>query len=352
MTETEILSLFEQLTNPAFLVKKDQIVYANHAAQQRQFNIGDHITPYLADYAEEYEKLENGDLHLQLKQNDTVFCACVSCIQDGHLFILDSEYTGTELATLATTAQHLRDPLCDAMATANALIADANEVQQAHLQTLTKSLYRLQRTILNMADAGAYEQKRKKRITLVDINQFLLELTDKVSTLAEATGICISYKQIHDIVFTYVDEEKLERGLLNLISNAMKFSQKDGRVEISLTQSQNKLYITVQDFGCGLSKAAKGNLFQRYLRQPGIEDARSGSGLGLTIARSAAIAHDGTLLATENPDGGVSFTISIAKISPKGGVLRSPVMFPVDYAGGYDHALLELSDVLPASLYE
>ncbi len=352
MTETEILSLFEQLTNPAFLVKDNQIIYANHAAQQRQFNIGECITPYLTDYAEEYEKLQCGDLHLQLKQNDTVFSACVSSTQDGHLFILDSEYTSTELTALATTAQQLRDPLSDAMATASALLCDANEAQEAQLQTLTKSLYRLQRTVLNMADAGSYGQKRQKRVALIDINQFLLELTDKVSTLAEAAGICITYKQIHDMIFTYIDEEKLERGLLNLISNAMKFSQKDGRIEISLTQSQKKLYITIQDFGCGLSKAAKGHLFQRYLRQPGIEDARSGSGLGLTIARNAAISHDGTLLATENPEGGVSFTLSIAKIPPKGGVLRSPVMFPVDYAGGHDHALLELSDVLPASLYE
>ena len=352
MTETEILSLFEQLTVPAFLVKENQIIYANFAAQQHQFNPGECITPYLADYAEEYEKLENGDLHLQLTQNDSVFCACVSCIEDGRLFILESEYTSAELNSLATTAQHLREPLSDAMATASALISEASETQESQLQALTKSLYRLQRTILNMADAGTYGQKRQKRIALVDINQFLLELCEKVSSLAEATGIHVSYKQIHDMAYTYVDEEKLERGLLNLISNALKFSQKDGQVEISLTQTEKKLYITVQDSGCGLSQSAKGNLFQRYLRQPGIEDARSGSGLGLTIARSAALAHDGTLLATENPDGGVSFTLSVAKIAPKGGVLRSPVMFPIDYAGGHDHTLLELSDVLPASLYE
>lgn len=352
MTEAEILSLFEQLTAPAFWVKENQIIYANHAAQQRQFHIGECITPFLTEYAEEYEKLDSGDLHLQLQQNDTIFCACVSCTQDGRLFILDSEYSNTELTSLATAAQQLRDPLSDAMATANVLVADATKAQEAQLQTLTKSLYRLQRTILNMADAGAYGQKRQKRIALMDVNQFLRELTDKVSTLAEATGICVSYKQVNEMVFTYADEEKLERGVLNLISNAMKFSQKDGRVEISLTQSQKKLYITVQDFGSGLSQPAKGLLFHRYLRQPGIEDARSGSGLGLTIARNVAISHDGTLLATENPEGGVSFTLSIAKIQPKGGVFRSPIMFPVDYAGGHDHALLELSDVLPASLYE
>lgn len=352
MVETDILSLFEQLTAPAFLVKENTIHYANHAAQQHQFNQGECITPFLGEFEEEYQAFQSGNLHLVLKQNDTLFPASISCLQDGHLFVLDAEYASAELSVLATAAQQLRDPLSNAMATADTLILDANEDQAQQLQTLTKNLYRLQRTILNMADAGTYSQKRDKRITLVDINQFLQELTEKVSTLAEATGIGFSFVPGHESIFTYVDEEKLERGLLNLISNAMKFSSKDGHVEISLTHSPKKLYITVRDTGCGFSQSAKGSLFNRYLRQPGLEDARSGSGLGLTIARSAAIAHDGTLLATENQDGGVSFTISITRISPKGGVLRSPVMFPVDYAGGHDHTLLELSDVLPASVFE
>lgn len=352
MAETDILSLFEQLTAPAFLVKENQIVYANHAAQQRQFNQGDCITPYLGEYVEEYQNYEDGSLHLVLKQNESLFSACISCFQDYHLFILDSEYASTELSALATAAQQLRDPLSNAMTTAGTLITDANQEQIQQLQILTKNLYRLQRAILNMADAGTYSQKREKRVCLVDINQFLLELTEKVSTLAEATGIHLSFTQSQDFLFTYIDEEKLERGLLNLISNAMKFSAKDSHIEISLTQSPKKLYITVRDTGCGLSQSVKGNLFSRYLRQPGLEDARSGHGLGLTIARSAAIAHDGTLLATQNPEGGVSFTMSLAMITPKGGVLRSPIMFPVDYAGGHDHTLLELSDILPSSLYE
>ena len=353
MIETDILSFFEQLTAPAFLVKEKQIIYANQAAQQRQFHQGDCITPYLEEYEEEYQTFDNGNLHLLLKHNDSLFPACISCFEAGHLFVLDSEYASTELSALATAAQQLRDPLSNAMATASAFIHEANEEQAQQLQALTKNLFRLQRAILNMADAGSYSQKREKRVALADINQFLYELTEKVSTLAESTGIHLSFAQNHDMLFTYIDEEKLERGLLNLISNAMKFTDKGGHIEVSVTQSQKKLYITVRDTGCGLSQNVKGTLFHRYLRQPGIEDDRTGSGLGLTIARGAAIAHDGTLLATQNPEGGVSFTLSIAKISPKkGGVLRSPVMFPVDYAGGYDHTLLELSDILPDSVYD
>ena len=352
MEETDILSLFEQLTAPAFLVKANQIIYANHAAQQRQFIQGENITPFLGEYEEEYQRFENGNLHLVLTAKNSLFPAHISCLQDGHLFLLDTEYASTELSTLATVAQQLRDPLSNAMTTVDALIADANQSQQQNLQMLTKSLYRLQRAILNMADAGTYGQKREKQITLVDINQFLFELTEKVSTLAETTGIRLSFTQSCEMLFTYIDAEKLERGLLNLISNAMKASAKDSCIELSLTRSPNKVYITVKDTGCGISQNAKGNLFQQYLRQPGLEDARNGSGLGLTIARNAAIAHGGTLLATQNPEGGVSFTISLSRITPKGGTLRSPSIFSVDYAGGHDHALLELSDILPHSLYE
>ena len=67
MIETDILSFFEQLTAPAFLVKEKQIIYANQAAQQRQFHQGDCITPYLEEYEEEYQTFDNGNLHLLLK---------------------------------------------------------------------------------------------------------------------------------------------------------------------------------------------------------------------------------------------------------------------------------------------
>ena len=90
-------------------------------------------------------------------------------------------------------------------------------------------------------------------------------------------------------------------------------------------------------------------MFQRYLRQPGIEDGRFGMGLGMVLIRSAAARHGGTVL-IDQPNGTgtrVSMTITISQDTAS---LRSPVL-RVDYSGEQDHGLVELADCLPLDAY-
>ena len=93
-----------------------------------------------------------------------------------------------------------------------------------------------------------------------------------------------------------------------------------------------------------------GDVFQRYLRQPGLEDGRFGLGLGLALVRSAARIHNGTVLIDQPESVGTRVTVSIPIQQGSQTLLRSNVAM-VDYAGGWNHGLLELSDVLPAHLY-
>ena len=90
-------------------------------------------------------------------------------------------------------------------------------------------------------------------------------------------------------------------------------------------------------------------LHRRYTRQPGLEDPRQGTGLGLVLARCAAIAHGGTLLLAPDSRGGTRYCPTLQLNDQDDGVLRDHIQ--MDYAGNYDHILVELSDVLPSRLY-
>ena len=147
-----------------------------------------------------------------------------------------------------------------------------------------------------------------------------------------------------------MDEQLLERGIYNILSNALKFSEPGTVIQASLTRRDGTLYISVQDQGSGIPGQIMRTVFQRYMRQPSLEDSRFGLGLGLVLVRAAARIHGGTVLIDRPASVGTRTTISIPIRQSPQSMVRSNFAL-VDYAGGWDHGLLELSDVLPAHLY-
>ncbi|MDY4507211.1 MAG: ATP-binding protein, partial [Candidatus Faecousia sp.] len=105
------------------------------------------------------------------------------------------------------------------------------------------------------------------------------------------------------------------------------------------------------DNGPGFAQNLLGSVYNRYLRQPCIEEGRNGLGLGMVLVRSAAASHGGAVLIDQPEGGGARVTMTIAIRQSTSGTLRSPIL-RVDYAGEQDHALVELSDCLPPSLYK
>ena len=168
---------------------------------------------------------------------------------------------------------------------------------------------------------------------------------------AKAAGIRLEYQGLSKPVLCLADRELLERAVLNLLSNAFKFTPRGGTVRVTLFAGGTSLRLSVWDSGPGIAQEIQGNLFSRYLRQPGIEDSRFGLGLGMVLVRSAAAAHGGAVLIDQPEGWGTRVTISVALRREKAEVLRSPTM-RIDYAGERDHALTELSDCLPVSLYK
>ena len=146
-----------------------------------------------------------------------------------------------------------------------------------------------------------------------------------------------------------IDREKLERGIYNLISNALKFADTDSCVEVIVTYNAKRLYITVKDSGKGIPAAIRDTIYHRYRRSAGLEDPIHGIGLGMLLARSVASIHSGALLMEISPDQGAKIIMSIS-LSQKELTLRSPYT-RIDYTGEHNHCLIELSDCLPIEQY-
>jgi signal transduction histidine kinase len=107
-----------------------------------------------------------------------------------------------------------------------------------------------------------------------------------------------------------VAPDKIERVLVNLVTNALRHTPSDGSVAVRVEQHAGDIVVSVEDTGSGLDPEALGRMFERFWRA---DRARSGAGtgLGLAIARGLVEAHGGRIWAENRPQGGacVSFTL-------------------------------------------
>jgi two-component system sensor histidine kinase BaeS len=114
----------------------------------------------------------------------------------------------------------------------------------------------------------------------------------------------------------YVDPERIEQILNNLLSNAIHHTPEGGEISLTLSCASQQVEITVRDTGPGIPPEALPHVFERFYRGDRARSkAAGGTGLGLAIARKLAQAHGGRLTATNHPQRGAIF-ILILPITP------------------------------------
>lgn len=341
--------MLDLMIRPGFCVKESKIVKVNSAAEGLLLVPGTDVRTLLMTGIEEYEAFESGCLYLKLALSTKGCGASVTKVAGLDVFVLDQESDDSELRALALAARELREPLTSVMITADRLFPLADAAAKEQVARLNRGLHQLLRIIGNMSDAGRCTVSSRQETR--NIGEVFEEIFDKAQVLVEHTGIKLTYQGLTEEVLCLADAEQLERAVLNILSNSVKFTPKDGSITVSLTRRGKMLRLSVLDSGSGIAENVLKNVFHRYLRQPGIEDCRYGIGLGMVMIRSAAANHGGTVL-IDQPDGkGTRITMTMAIRQNTEGVLRSPVM-RVDYAGEWDHGLIELADFLPVSVYE
>lgn len=352
--QKEIQNILEPLLCPAFLVKDETVIQANRQALDRQIQVGDSIKSLISIGLQEYTSLESGRLCLTITANKVKFNATVVKTDAFDIFYLEPEFDTPELKAFSLAAQHLREPLATALNCTDQLLPTNQKLPSELAEQVAKinrSLYQMHRTLCNMSDVAQYH-KLYLNADLRNISTFVDEIVAKAAELASASGLRLEFKGLSQPVWGHIDCEKLERSIYNLISNAIKFSPKDSIITTALYQKDDRIYFSVENDTVSKVIDLYPDIYTRYMREPRLDTEGNGIGIGLTIVRTTAIAHGGTLLLQKIADNRIRFTISLAVKQGQGNILRSPIKLPFDYTGGYDHALVELSDSLSCDLYK
>ena len=344
-------NLLEMIDRPAFVVQKGIITEYNQMAKNRQIALKTPIAELLQEHAEAYTQYRGGILYLTLKIGYIACGATVIRQDDNDIFLLDRDADQAQLQALALAAQQLRVPLSNVMTIADGLLPQLQEEnQKVKASHMYRSLFQLMRLITNMADAERYTGLNAPTFENTELCNFFREVTEKANAALESTKVTLCFSCPEMPIFTIVDRERMQRAVHNLISNAVKFSHPGDQVTVTLSKSGKLACVTIEDCGDGVDSHVQGTLFHRYMREPAIEDSRFGLGLGMTLVRSVAADHGGTVLLEQKDGTRVAMTMAIRK--EPNNTLRTPKLRIGDYAGGRDLGLLEFSEILPASDYE
>lgn len=345
--------ILDLMIQPAFSVKGGTVVQVNEAAKAYFLEPGIQMEDLLLTGKTEYREMENGCLYLTLTIAGHPCNASVHRMVDMDVFALEQEADQAELQAMALAAQELRMPLSNVMTVADRLFPVAQEddpTAQAQVAQINRGLFQMLRIVGNMSDAYRYSQQTEPKMAVINLTGFFEEIFERSAELLRHGGNQLHFQNVSQTILGLADREMLERAVHNIISNAVKFSERGSQIDALLMRRGNMLYLTVQDHGNAVAQELRSNVHARFRRQPGLEDSRFGIGLGMVMIRAAAAAHGGTVLIDHPPGCGTRVTMSMVIRQDMQNTVRTDAL-KIDYAGERDHALIELSDILSYSAY-
>lgn len=233
----------------------------------------------------------------------------VAVIQD----ITDIKKLENMRSQFVTNVTHeLKTPLTSIKGFAETLRYVEDGVQRdKFLDIINDEAERLTRLINDILELSDIENRKEGKKTNIAVKEVAEDVYHLMQQSAESKGIELKYS-LGEPVNIYGDEDRFKQMLINLVDNAIKYSDPGGRVEIGTDIKDNKLILWVKDNGVGIPKQHIDRIFERFYR---MDKARSrsqgGTGLGLAIVKHIVISFNGEIKVNSEVGKGSVFTVEI-----------------------------------------
>lgn len=184
--------------------------------------------------------------------------------------------------------------------------------QLEYLTAVMEGSERLVQLVNNLLDIARFEAgKLPMDFGSGNVAALVRGLARDFRTLAARHGLEVRY-ELPERCQAVFDVEQIQRVLVNLVGNAVKFTPAGGVITLGISESDNLVQVMVSDTGKGIPPERLNELFTEFT-QVGREDSRKGAGLGLFICRRIIEAHQGRIWAENQPGGGSRFLFTLAK---------------------------------------
>ncbi|MDD4992369.1 MAG: two-component regulator propeller domain-containing protein [Paludibacter sp.] len=228
---------------------------------------------------------------------------------------VERQLTDYKLRFFTNISHEFRTPLTlikGSVDTLNELKTKMTEPLQHLVSDLDKNTSHLLRLIDQLMEFRKLQNnKQQLQLQKTDAILFLNDIYKSFSNVAAKMNIEYSYLPAGDSIEMYLDRNKVDKIVFNLLSNAFKFTPRGGKISLTteVDEDTQMLSISVSDNGIGIPKEKQNLLFSRFMQ---INFSSNGTGVGLSLVNEFTTLHKGTVQFSENEGGGSVFTVNLS----------------------------------------
>jgi len=215
----------------------------------------------------------------------------------------------------ADVAHELRTPLATLQSHMEAMIDGIWEPDTERLKSCHEEIIRINRLVGDLEKLARYESENLVLTrTSFDISELIRNLVRNFETGFMNKDISVSFSGEEETV--YADKDKISQVIINLLSNAQKYTREGGRVEITVKGGNEATEIRIKDNGIGIPPEDLPHVFERFYRADKSRNRLTGgAGIGLTITKAIVEAHKGKIMVQSKLNEGTEFIIFLPKMS-------------------------------------
>lgn len=188
-----------------------------------------------------------------------------------------------------------------------------NDKQKEIIKKTKDNIERLKNLIDELLDVSRIERdKLELRYSLVNLNDLLKDSSDFYKNLAEEKGIDLEYHLPHNDINLFIDADRINQVISNLINNAIKFTEEGGKISVEVKVLEAKVRVGVIDTGIGITKSDLSQVFNRFVQASNTGAVgQKGVGLGLAIVKELIKRHGGEVWAESKLGVGSKFYFTL-----------------------------------------
>jgi signal transduction histidine kinase/DNA-binding response OmpR family regulator/streptogramin lyase len=229
----------------------------------------------------------------------------------------DKELNDSRLEYFTNISHEIRTPISLIISPLYKLLnSDLDPVRQRSYKVINVNAQRILNLINQLLDLRKIDSAQLKlEFEKTDLVSFCKGIYESFELYASNLGVKFELETEEDSIDAYIDPKHFDKVIVNLLSNAFKYTPANGKVTLSLVrQNDNMVEISVTDEGSGLSEEDADHIFDLFYQGSNNHKITMvGTGVGMFLARKLVTMHHGTIKATNNPEGskGCSFVINL-----------------------------------------